>query len=240
MAVEMNQKYENRKADKDGNHKVASVVRIDDKAKTCILQSDDGKAYGPMTFSTLTKSWKKLEAEVVEEVKEEAVAEPEVVEEEKLADGTTYKQAMADILHDEKIAIEKAQKAKKEKKEKAPKAEKPKKEKVAKPKKESAPKMSTEAKMVLVNEIAGIIEETGNLAKIFEKKCMTSITKNKRSMAEFYVRNGKVAIWCKKEVSDNFADKYNVTHHPSCGMKYQFDVPDMDAVKDVINFIKEV
>lgn len=240
MAVEMNQKYENRKADKDGNHKVAVVVRLDDKAKTCILKSEDGKAYGPMTFATLAKSWKRLE-EVVEDGKEK-VAEPEVVEEEKLADGTTYQQAMEEIIADEKVAVEKAkkEKPKKEKPEKTPKAEKPKKEKKVKEKKESTPKMTSEEKMVLVNEIAGIIEETGNLAKIFEKKCMTSITKNKRSMAEFYVRNGKVAIWCKKEVSDNFADKYNVTHHPSCGMKYQFDVPDMDAVKDVINFIKEV
>lgn len=226
MAVELNERFENRK-----NKKVAFVVRHDEKAKTVILQyEEDGKPVGPMTYSTLSKSWKKLAAEpekVVEEVKEEST-------EEVAGDGTPYAEVMGEIVAG---AEEKAKEKKKEKKEKAPKQ---KKEKVEKPKKEKAPKVSVEEKMEKVNEIAVIIQESGNIAKIFEKKCMTSIIKNKRSMAEIYARNSKFTIWCKDVVADNFKEKYSVTHHPSCGMKYQFDVTTMDEVADVINFIKEV
>lgn len=129
MAVELNERFENRK-----NKKAAFVVRHDEKAKTVILQyEEDGKTVGPMTYSTLSKSWKKLVAEpeeVVEEVKEEST-------EEVAGDGTPYAEVMGEIVVG---AEEKAKEKKKEKKEKAPKQ---KKEKVEKPKKEKAPAIDT-------------------------------------------------------------------------------------------------
>ena len=182
----------------------------------------DDMSYIPIKTLLAGKSWKCVSENAVEHEEETAGDNtPEVVEE---------------IVQDEKSLADHYINDKKKAKKSEKKADK-KPKKVVQLKKEKQPKVSTEEKMLKVKELAEIIQKSGSTAKVFEKKCMVSCVTEKRSMAEFYVRAGKIAIWCKDVVANNFADKYSVSNHPTCGMKWQFDVPGMLEAEEVIKFI---
>lgn len=106
------QKFENRK-----NGRVATIVKFDEKAKSCVLTYDDGNGGTTVSTATLMKSWKRLQADV-----ETAVETAVATEEEVASDGTPYKEIAKEIVKDGKKAKSKAVKEKKQrvKKEKAP------------------------------------------------------------------------------------------------------------------------
>ena len=99
--VEMNEIYVNRK----NPERRAVVCRVDDKAKTAILQPEDGgKAIGPMSFPTLGKSWKKVDQLEPSTSEANAVAADFEKDETQASDGTPYNKVIQEIIEDGKKA----------------------------------------------------------------------------------------------------------------------------------------
>lgn len=212
MAVELNQRYQNRKSGK-----VAYVANIDEKSKAVDLmyedvKEDDKQKGVRVSFPSLPKSWKKLidDTEVVEE------APVEVNDEEVASDGTPYSQVMDEIIEDENTVaavVAKAEKKaskKKEKVEKPAKADKPVKEK--KPKAEK--KVVADADRVITSEFfADYIKELGGTIQKGGHEYFAKIGKRTFALYSIAKRNTKVTIKIKPNICKVKPDEVS---------KYQF------------------
>ena len=115
----LGRKFKNNREGSKDYGRIATVVRYDDTAKSCVLQFDDGNGAVPLSTSTLKRWWKKVEVE--ESTESVSNVDTPVIEQENkvvdpdntASDGTSYSEVLAEIIHDEKVQIEQVKKQRK-------------------------------------------------------------------------------------------------------------------------------
>lgn len=229
MDVKLNQKFQNRK-----NGRIAHVERLDEKAKTVILMYDDEKGgYSQnMTFITLGKSYKRVEDEVtVEPATKEAndIARDFEQSGEVAGDGTPYAEVMAEIKHDEAVAVEQTKEKKQKKEKKA--ADKPKKEK-----KERKKRVKNDTVDSIVAFIIDCTEKMGGESGVPREEAMMFRALRKSKNGRQFCK----LMWSGK--SAKLFSKIKLESYPSRVINYQ--LPNVyefyDCSAETKNAIKEL